>query len=153
MNDRAQHLLNRATPTSGGCMEYRHSVQKNGYTKATVKRKTDYTHRHIFRLLCGETPSGFDVCHSCDNRLCINPEHLFLGTRKQNMADAVAKGRQAKGSMLPQTVLTGFVKSEIVRMARAGAQYQEIASAFGICRQHAGRIAINNGVRRNGISK
>lgn len=134
-------------------MEYQGCVQGNGYSRATVERHTDYGHRHIYRLKKGPIPEGLDVCHTCDNRKCINPEHLFLGTRADNMADAVAKDRHAHGSMLPQTKLTAFISAEIVALAKQGHQYKEIAARFGICRQHAGQIAIKNGVRRNGISQ
>jgi hypothetical protein len=146
--DRAAHLLARTKTTEAGCMEFIGCVQSNGYGRATVRRKTDYVHRHIYRLVKGPTPSGLDVCHRCDNRKCINPAHLFLGTRKENMADAVSKGRQAKGSMLPHARVTRLVESEITRMAKEGRPYKDLASIFGICRQHVGKIAIRNGVRR-----
>lgn len=146
------HLLGRTRETETGCMEFTGCVQANGYSRATVARKTDYGHRHIYRLVKGEIPTGMDVCHSCDNRRCINPEHLFLGTRLENMKDCVQKGRQARGSMLPQTKTTDLVVAEITRMAHEGRPYQQIAEQFGICRQHAGQIAIKNGVHRNGIA-
>ena len=152
-HDRAAHLLSRTTPTAAGCMEFTGCVQSNGYARAKVAGKADGVHRHIYRLVIGVIPHGVDVCHHCDNRRCINPKHLFLGSRLENMADAVAKGRQAKGGMLPQTLLTEQDKQEIVRLAKSGAAYNDISLAFGICKQHAGRIAITNGVRRNGISK
>lgn len=69
------------------------------------------------------------------------------------MADAVRKGRQAHGLALPHTKLTAFLKSEIGTLAKQGVKYKDIAAKFGICRQHAGQIAIKNGVRRNGLSK
>lgn len=149
---RAAHLLSRTRTTEAGCMEFTGCIQANGYGRATVQRKTDYVHRHIYRLVNGPTPAGLDVCHRCDNRRCINPAHLFLGTRKQNMADAVSKGRQAKGSMLPHAKVTRSIESEITRMAREGHPYKDVAVRFGICRQHVGQIAIRNGVRRNGIA-
>ena len=152
IEDRAKHLLARTITTPTGCMEFQGCIQSNGYSRATVERKADYGHRHIYRLAIGEIPSGMDVCHTCDNRRCINPGHLFLGSRQENMADAVKKGRQAKGAALPHTKLTEFLKSEITSLAKQGVQYKDIAAKFGICRQHAGQIAIKNGVRRNGIS-
>ena len=96
---------------------------------------------------------GFDVCHSCDNRKCINPSHLFLGSRLDNMQDAVSKGRQARGKMLPHTILSDEDKIEIADLARKGLMYSEIAARFGICKQHAGKIAIMSGVRRNQSQK
>ena len=49
---------------------------------------------HLALWLRGiHVPSGFDACHTCDNPVCVNPDHLFVGTRKQNMQDARAKGR------------------------------------------------------------
>lgn len=69
------------------------------------------------------------------------------------MQDAVSKGRQARGFDLPQTKVSAYVESEIVAMAKAGYQYKDIAAEFGISRQHAGYIAIQNGVRRDGIGK
>ncbi|HJP69525.1 MAG TPA: hypothetical protein VJ846_11535 [Sphingomicrobium sp.] len=68
------------------------------------------------------------------------------------MGDAVSKGRQARGEKLPQTKLRDFEKLEIVRMAKLGVPYQEIATKFGIGKQRAGQIAIKNGVRRYGIA-
>ncbi len=151
--DRAAHLLSRTQTTTSGCMEYTGCIQSNGYARATVCRKADYTHRHIYRLVKGPIPTGYDVCHTCDNRKCINPDHLFHGTREDNMRDAVSKGRQASGLKLPHTKINAFMAAEIIAMAKAGKPYKEVAQAFGICRQHVGQIAIKNGVRRNGISK
>lgn len=152
--ERLAHLLSRCSQSATGCMEYQGCVQSNGYARATVRRKADHAHRHAYRLSTGALiPDGLDVCHRCDNRRCINPEHLFLGTRKDNMEDAAKKGRQARGGQLPQTKISAYVEQEISRMAHDGLPYKAIAQQFGICRQHAGYIAIKNGVRRNGFSK
>lgn len=54
-------------------------------------------HRFSFKLLVGDIPDNLYVLHRCDNRECVNPEHLFLGNHLKNMKDMTDKGRQAKG--------------------------------------------------------
>lgn len=154
-SERLSHLLDKCIENKNGCKEFQGCVQSNGYARATVRRKTDYAHRHSYRLSKGiEIPKGMDVCHTCDNRRCINPSHLFIGTRKDNMQDAVSKGRQARGFMLPNTKISSFVVSEIIDLAKSGMKYKEIASLFGITKGHAGYIAIKHGgIRRDGFRK
>ena len=152
--ERLAHLLKNCFVNANGCKEFQGCIQSNGYARATVRRKTDYAHRHAYRLSKGtEVPNGMDVCHTCDNRKCINPSHLFIGTRKDNMQDAVKKQRQAKGFDLPQTKISDCAAAQIVSMAKLGIRYKDIAAVFGISRGHSGYIAITNGVKRNGIGK
>lgn len=94
-------LASKMIVAQNGCWEWTGYIQDNGYGRMTFQRKSDTAHRWAVRATGVEIPKGVDVCHTCDNRRCINPNHLFLGTRLENMLDCKSKGRIAFGSMLP----------------------------------------------------
>ena len=69
----------------------------NGYGQFRAGKKKVRAHRFAYTALVGPIPDGMNVCHSCDNPLCVNPEHLWLGADKQNIADRDRKGRTGDG--------------------------------------------------------
>lgn len=81
------------------------------------------------------------VCHKCDNRKCVNPEHLFLGSVKENMADCVAKGRINRGEDRPQSKLTEEIVKEARRLRQTGMGWLKLAAKYGVA-QNAIRSAV-----------
>ena len=78
----------------------------NGYGEFNHQKKHMQAHRVSWALHFGAIPAGLRVLHRCDNRLCVRPDHLFLGTAKDNTTDMLQKEREARGKMLPQAKLT-----------------------------------------------
>lgn len=103
-------------------------------------------HRFAYELQHGSVHNGLNVLHRCDVPLCVNPNHLFLGTQKDNMLDMDLKGRRARGERLPHTKLTDEAVTQI--RAAHGSQ-ASIARQFRICQQHVSDI--RNGDRRSVI--
>lgn len=94
-------------------------------------------HRAAWILTHGKIPDGLHVCHRCDNPVCVNPAHLFLGTHAENMADAAAKGRmwQPRGEDNSSAKLTEGDVREIRHLHKVGGLRQvDIAQRFDISR-------------------
>jgi hypothetical protein len=105
-------------------------------------------HRWLFEQAHGTQPAHIDVCHTCDNRKCVNIDHLFAGTRKQNMEDAVRKGRTShvarfKGETHPLSKLTDAQAKEVRALRLAGSSLRFVARLYGISVQQVSRIALN----------
>lgn len=94
---------NSVLNSESGCIEWVGPKDRGGYGRMSLSlgertlKKTLSAHRTAYEEYVGPIPIGLEICHSCDNRACINPRHLWPGTHKQNMEDMMLKGRSALG--------------------------------------------------------
>ena len=135
------------------CWEWQAGTS-SGYGRLTINGKDFRTHRISWILHNGEIPDGLFVCHKCDNRLCVNPNHFFLGTHEDNMKDKIRKGRQSstKGYRLPNkrksvwgekvysAKLTEQEVLEIKALLSFGLKQTSIAKAYGVTNKNISLI-------------
>ncbi len=121
---------------NGECFEWKGGRTKAGYGVVVFEGQTRYAHRMAYELATGNPPGALEVCHRCDNPCCVNPDHLFLGTHRENMRDMAAKGRGAnrvlKGSENSFSVLTEPVVLEMRKARNSGTTYAAIGARFGV---------------------
>lgn len=154
-----KRLKAKHTISSKGCWIYENEGNR-GYGVFWNGQKTINAHRASYKAFKGDIPKGMCVCHSCDNKRCINPAHLFLGTYLENSQDMVSKNRQAVGDrhgarIHPETrahnfgVKNGAVKlseKDVLAIKRLDGKLQDLADCFGVAISTISRI--KNGVRR-----
>lgn len=105
--------------------------------------KTMSAHRASYILHSGEIPAGFHVRHKCDNRACVNPAHLEIGTHQDNMDDRTARGRSSRGEHHGKAKFS----DEVVRQVRldyvASKSYAKTGRKFGMSKTQVGNIVRN----------
>ena len=118
----------------GDCWLWVASRTNSGYGRFRYQDKMQSAHRFAYRYLVGPIPDGMYVCHCCDNKLCVNPDHLFLGTAVDNVHDMDAKGRRAnrKGIAHSMAKLTEVDVLEIRRRVAFGETQATVAKDYRI---------------------
>jgi hypothetical protein len=87
-------FVERVTKNPGrGCWEWTGALDRHGYGIVMRDGSIKRTHRYAWELCNGAIPAGMVICHRCDNRKCVRPSHLFIGTQRDNIQDAMRKGR------------------------------------------------------------
>lgn len=127
------------TRINGDCIEFTRAKCPQGYGRVWYKNKIWLSHRLSYRLSFGKFDEALFVCHHCDNPACINPDHLFLGTNRDNLDDMLRKGRSQKcqGELHSQRKLT---EEEIVSIRKDERIYRLIAAEYGIAEAYVSRI-------------
>ncbi len=119
------------------CWEWRGSYFPQGYGRVGLSGDTYGTHRVAYKLLKGE-PGRLFVCHTCDNRKCCNPAHLFSGTMTDNMHDMIAKGRDkhGKGEEHSKALLT---EKQVKEMRDSNDTLRELALRYNVSSSAVGQ--------------
>lgn len=132
-----------------GCWDWKLSLSPDGYGRCFFNNVKVRAHRLSYELHYGSFPRHLLVCHKCDNPSCVNPEHLFLGDVKDNMADKRVKGRSKginKGVLNAMAKLSDDDVYEIRKLLAIGMNQYEIAKIFQVNQSHISRI--NTGMKR-----
>lgn len=112
-----------------GCLLWLGAVGSNGYGRFYYQGRIMHAHRAAYAMAHGEIPKGLHVLHRCDRPLCVKPDHLFLGTNADNIADKVAKGRSTKGSRNPRAILK---ESQVLSILKRRGSHAQVGAQFGV---------------------
>lgn len=120
-----------------GCWEWQGYVGEHGYGQFD-SRFSVRAHRAVWLLMFGTIPDNLQVLHRCDNKRCVRPSHLFLGTQKENVIDCVEKGRISRGEQRPQHKVTEAQVREMRNLHASGIGCRRLGAMFGIqpCRAY-----------------
>lgn len=135
------------SPDENGCWNWTAHTDHKGYGVLRVGEQMVHSNRVAWLVTYGEIPNGMFVCHTCDNRKCCNPTHLFLGTNNDNMKDMAKKGRSTRGRVFhkgethPNAKLKDKQVMEIRRLYKTGKYtYLRLAHIYEVSFQHIGEI-------------
>lgn len=146
-NKQFKNFLKKINVTTD-CWLWEGSLNKDGYGNFRIEDKTIKAHRLAYELCFGEIPNDLYILHSCDNPKCVNPKHLTPGTQKENMKDAVNKGRIAFGDRVGCSKLTNQEGREVRDLSRCGLfRHKQIATWYGIAESTVANI--KRGYRRS----
>ena len=133
-------MKNRGTPSqwvernsipepNSGCWLWLGQPLRDGYGTVQWGGRAMQAHRFSWLALRGQIPSGQLVLHRCDNRICVNPDHLFLGTHLENAIDCMQKNRKPLGERVKGAKLT---KADVISIRNSSLKVRELANQFRV---------------------
>ncbi len=132
-NRNAEWLLKRVSKT-GDCIVWKRAKNTSGYGVFRQNKAIVRAHHFSFILHIGPIPNGLCVLHKCDNRACVNPDHLFLGTRADNLMDCIKKNR------FPIAKLTAENVVDLRKRHSQGESYVSLGKRFNISHGHVWNV-------------
>ena len=132
--EKERFLSKIPAPNERGCMEWKACRNSKGYGQFGIDGRMRVATRIAYTLAKGQIPEGMLVCHTCDNPPCCNPDHLFIGSPKDNQSDKAIKGRCAPqaGSMNHYARLTESDVIQIRSMRESGSPVADLAHRFNV---------------------
>ena len=132
-------LENYVPEPNTGCWLWLRGINSDGYPLVRIDGQSYRVARLVYEIFKGPIPPNIYVCHQCDVRLCINPDHLFLGPAKENYDDMVVKGRKAKfdyafARLAPKDV------ADIRQLREEGQRVAAIAKQYNISQSYVSMI-------------
>lgn len=142
----AEQFFDKVAKAENGCWEWLGGLDEDGYGYFYIPG-TSRAHRASWLLFVGPIPTDHSVCHHCDNRRCVRPTHLFVGTNAVNMADKIAKQRHSRGTQIGNSKLT---EGQVLEIRGSIAPTGELSRRFNVHRNSIS--AIRNGTKWKHLS-
>jgi hypothetical protein len=118
------------------CWNWTAGTYEKGYGLYSIKNRNYRAHRVSYEMHKGPIPEGMLVLHQCDNPRCVRPDHLFLGTNADNMADKIAKGREAHvGAPGSANGLAKLTEDQVIAIRQEAGTHQQVADKYGVSRR------------------
>jgi hypothetical protein len=138
MNNQQRINKHSEPVTECGCWIWTGAVNNAGYgICASESKKTSSAHRVSYEAFVGKIPEGMIIAHACDNRLCVNPAHLWLATHKENSQDMVKKSRSAKGEKCGKSKLND---EQIEFIRKSNLSHRQLGSMFDVSHATIGYV-------------
>lgn len=132
-----ERFFSRFQQVESGCWQWRSHTDKDGYGVLPGDRQNIRAHRLSFEIHVGCIPDGMIVCHKCDNPGCVNPDHLFVGTAKDNAQDALIKRRHYIGEKNGRSKLT---REDVQYIRKSSRNTIELAEILGVAQSTVNRV-------------